>query len=171
MYRTLIYGPVKQKISKIFSPINVQRTTSASIQYTAQYTVHILHTYSSKMASIKVMLVGNSGIGKTAWCNRNFRNKCASVHVPTLGVEMTPTVFGDIPVNIWEVAGDSRFMGLGSGYCIDASAAIIFAKAEEDENTWRKFLQIAGAIPVLVANPKKSEISMQDLIDLIDRAT
>lgn len=82
----------------------------------------------------KVILVGDSGVGKSVWTNTLLGVTTRTV--PTLGVELKAIGVGNevlhplMPragssVRAWDTAGDPRFRGLGSGYYVGAALAIV----------------------------------------------
>ena len=79
--------------------------------------------------SLKIVILGDGGVGKTALIQRLMTGQYNSVYEPTLGVNVTPIVFettkGLIRFNVWDCAGQERFQGLGEGYCVGADGAIV----------------------------------------------
>ena len=75
----------------------------------------------------KVVLVGDSGVGKSTLVRRALTGEFEPNYKPTLGVEVTPIVRGHPPqrFNVWECAGDPRYAGLGDGYYVQAHIAIV----------------------------------------------
>ncbi|EGG19412.1 GTP-binding nuclear protein Ran [Cavenderia fasciculata] len=78
---------------------------------------------------IKLVLVGDGGVGKTTFVKRHLTGEFESRYIPTLGVAVHPltffTNFGKITFNIWDTAGQERFGGLRDGYYIQGQCAII----------------------------------------------
>ena len=79
--------------------------------------------------SIKIVLMGDGGVGKSAlighWINHTFEKK----YVATFGVSVTPltisTNYGDFHLDIWDTAGQEKFGGLFDGYLIGAQAVLL----------------------------------------------
>jgi len=97
----------------------------------------------------KVMLVGDSGCGKTTWVQRLLTGKFEKKQLATVGVEVHPLIVeyasGSVCLNIWDVAGSERFGGLRDGYMVDAEAAIIMVSSSNPNpkksiDSWRKIL-------------------------------
>ncbi len=76
-----------------------------------------------------MLLVGDGGIGKTAYLKRLLSNEFKRGYVPTLGVEVYTLRFvkktGPFDVEVWDVAGQEKFGRMRKGYYEKASAAII----------------------------------------------
>ena len=74
-------------------------------------------------------MVGDGGTGKTTVLKRHLTGEFEKKYVATLGVEVHPFVFhnnrGPIKFNIWDTAGQEKFVGLGDGYYIQAQCAIM----------------------------------------------
>ncbi len=86
------------------------------------------------MSSYKIILVGDSGVGKTTLIHRHLTGEFTTEHKPTLGVEVDPISFdsnhGKIMFNVWDTAGDERYNGLGDGYYVGAQGAIIMVDTQ-----------------------------------------
>ena len=80
----------------------------------------------------KVCLIGPPQVGKTRVVYKCMGNPITQHHqyTPSLVVEVHPYMFRrngrDICVNIWDMAGDPRFLGLGGGYLIKAKLCVIY---------------------------------------------
>jgi len=85
---------------------------------------------SSSAPRFKLLVVGDAGVGKTAFINRHRTGEFEKRYIATQGVEVNPLPFntsvGQIVFNVWDTAGQERFSGLGEGYAIGSHAAIIF---------------------------------------------
>ena len=78
----------------------------------------------------KIILIGNTGVGKTSYCDRLVHNKYNDIFLPTLGVDFFAkhmklddnTV---IKTHIWDTAGQEKFNGIIKHYYKDIAGAII----------------------------------------------
>lgn len=81
--------------------------------------------------TFKCILVGDGGVGKTAFVRRHLTGEFQQIYTPTLGVDVHPLVFNtntptkQVRFNVWDCAGQEKFSGLGSGYYGRADCAII----------------------------------------------
>ena len=83
--------------------------------------------------AFKVVLVGDSGVGKSAFLRRvvdgSFDDDSAASPRPTVGAEVHPLHFttnhGALDLHVWDTAGLDKYAGLRSGYYIQADAAVI----------------------------------------------
>ena len=86
----------------------------------------------------KVCLIGAARSGKSAFCRDALGSDFKENYVPTLGVEVHPltlhTTIGDVMLNLWDIAGDERYGGLGDGYYIQSKAAIVFCDVTRPES-------------------------------------
>lgn len=84
----------------------------------------------SKFSTYKLVLVGESGVGKTTFVKRHRFGNFEKKHIPTLGVEVHPlrfhTTIGEVCFNTWDIAGNPKFIGLADGYYIQGHCAMVF---------------------------------------------
>jgi len=78
----------------------------------------------------KVVVIGDSSVGKTCIWSRFTRNEFISNSKPTIGVdfghgEVTLDDGTKVKVQIWDTAGQDRFRALTKGYYRGACAALI----------------------------------------------
>lgn len=110
--------------------------------------------------SIKVVLIGDSRVGKTTFIKKLAYGEFEKKHIPTLGVEVHPFSLNGKKFNVWDCAGDPRFTGFKDGYYIQSDAAIIFAdstnaKSIKNIEKWRsEFAKVAPNAKVLVCKTK-----------------
>ena len=79
--------------------------------------------------SIKFVIVGDSGVGKTNILNRYIRNAFYLDGKSTIGIELETKMFKIqdkyIKLNIWDTAGQERFKSVTQAYYKGAKGAII----------------------------------------------
>jgi GTP-binding nuclear protein Ran len=82
-----------------------------------------------EMPTFELVLVGDSGTGKTTFAKRLLTGEFEEKYVATLGAEVHPVVFhtnrGPIRFNVWDTAGQETFGDLRDGYYIRGQCAII----------------------------------------------
>ena len=117
------------------------------------------------MKQYKLVIVGDGGVGKTSYVKRLLDNTFVSNYIPTLGVDVVPYIINvnDTPVkfNIWDTAGQEKFIGLKDGYLIGADCAIVMvrdrlASFETHIETVRR---MCGDIPVIIVINKKRKFT------------
>src|SRR3990167_4185059 len=64
----------------------------------------------------KVILHGTAGVGKTVLFNAMQGIPRTPMYIATLGCDVAPVVHVDVVFNVWDLAGDLKFCGLGSEY-------------------------------------------------------
>jgi len=119
----------------------------------------------SEIAStFKVVVVGSSGVGKTAVVRQLVDGKFTEEGQPTIGVEFkTYSLLADgenIKLQIWDTAGQERFRSVSKAYFRNSTGAILVfdvtnRQSFEDLNHWHNDLtQLAqpNAYIVLVCN-------------------
>lgn len=82
----------------------------------------------------KVILVGDSNVGKSTYVNYLLTNKFTEEYSQTFGADVYPYVFnsnyGPIIFEFWDCAGKYENRGIDSGYYISANGAIIMYNDE-----------------------------------------
>ena len=92
--------------------------------------------------SKKVILIGDSGVGKTSILNRSVYNKFEPEQLTTLGAsfkskEVFFSLEGEqksIKLQIWDTAGQEKFQSLTKMYFRDAKAALIVYDITDKES-------------------------------------
>lgn len=83
----------------------------------------------STVVTIKVVLLGNSGVGKSSIGLRFAQDRFLEEQEPTLGAAyLSKTLTHDgkrIKINIWDTAGQERYRAMARMYYQDAQAAIL----------------------------------------------
>lgn len=77
----------------------------------------------------KIVLIGESGVGKTTFLKRHLTGEFETKHVKTMGVRVNIPTFdttkGKFRLKIWDTAGDHKFVGLREGYYKGSDAAVV----------------------------------------------
>lgn len=117
-----------------------------------------------KGVALKLVVVGDGGVGKTTFLKRHRTGEFEKKYVATMGVEVLPLSFttshGPVVFNCWDTAGQEKLGGLRDGYYIGAHAAIImfdvtarssYAKVPQ----WYKDLtRVCEGIPIVLVGNK-----------------
>jgi GTP-binding nuclear protein Ran len=101
------------------------------------------------MRTYKLVIIGDGGVGKTTFIRRVLGDPFHPSYIATIGVDVRPFDFGGVTFNIWDCAGQEKFMGLAEGYFIQADCAIVMCDHHESSiknaATWiRKFKSVPG---------------------------
>jgi len=76
----------------------------------------------------KVCLLGEGGVGKTAFLHKLLTGKFEQRYVPTCGVDVQ-TLIGSRTFNVWDCAGQENFRGLSDAYYMGAHGALLMCDA------------------------------------------
>ena len=110
----------------------------------------------------KVVIIGDTGVGKTALMNRFLFDKFDPESMPTLGAQSKPRIVdvpgeGQIKLTLWDTAGQEKFKSLTRMYFQDAEAALIvydttFQESFESAAKWVEDLKANANVPdILIA--------------------
>jgi len=108
-----------------------------------------------KRTLLKVILLGDSGVGKTSLLERYITNKFSIMYKATIGADfMTKEVELDknrlVTLQLWDTAGQERFQSLGTSFYRGADCCVLvydvtMKEAFDDLELWRReFLLHAG---------------------------
>ena len=123
------------------------------------------------MDRIKVVLIGNGGVGKTSLMTRLLEGRFERKYISTLGADVSPLVFstnyGTIFFDVWDTAGQEKFGGLCEGYFIGSKAAIVMFEQStsfglKTIKQWTtSYSGVAPATPVAICRTK-TDIAQPD---------
>jgi len=100
----------------------------------------------SKKILLKVIILGDSGVGKTSLMNQFVNHKYSSVYKATIGADfLTKDLVVDdheVTMQIWDTAGNERFQSLGVAFYRGADCCALCydvndQKTFESLNNWR----------------------------------
>ncbi|XP_077287338.1 RAS oncogene family member Rab7 [Arctopsyche grandis] len=84
---------------------------------------------SRKKVLLKVIILGDSGVGKTSLMNQFVNNKFSNQYKATIGADfLTKEVVVDdraVTVQIWDTAGQERFQSLGVAFYRGADCCVL----------------------------------------------
>jgi len=82
-----------------------------------------------KKVLLKIIILGESGVGKTALLNKYVNGKFIEEHKATIGADfLTKEISVDdklITLQIWDTAGQERFQSLGNAFYRGADACVL----------------------------------------------
>mmetsp|Transcript_50081 Transcript_50081/g.108540 ORF Transcript_50081/g.108540 Transcript_50081/m.108540 type:complete len:205 (+) Transcript_50081:132-746(+) len=109
---------------------------------------------SRKKVLLKVIILGDSGVGKTSLMNQYVNKKFSNQYKATIGADfLTKEIMVDdrlVTMQIWDTAGQERFQSLGVAFYRGADSCVLCydvnsAKTFENLDSWRdEFLIQAG---------------------------
>ncbi|KAI9094934.1 ras family-domain-containing protein [Phlyctochytrium arcticum] len=101
---------------------------------------------SRKKAILKVIILGDSGVGKTSLMNQYVNKKFSNQYKATIGADfLTKEVMVDdrlATIQIWDTAGQERFQSLGVAFYRGADCCVLVydvnnVKSFETLDSWR----------------------------------
>mmetsp|Transcript_7881 Transcript_7881/g.12624 ORF Transcript_7881/g.12624 Transcript_7881/m.12624 type:complete len:205 (+) Transcript_7881:119-733(+) len=109
---------------------------------------------SRKKVLLKVIILGDSGVGKTSLMNQYVNKKFSNQYKATIGADfLTKEVMVEdrlVTMQIWDTAGQERFQSLGVAFYRGADSCVLVfdvnsTKTFENLDSWRdEFLIQAG---------------------------
>ena len=103
---------------------------------------------------MKLLIVGDGGVGKSSFLNRLKSKQIKEIHVPTLGIETEDLNYKGRQFTIWDTSGTEKFSGLKDGYYIGSDCAIIMLSDTEisynkTEHFKNMIINKCGNIPIV----------------------
>lgn len=130
----------------------------------------------SRPKMLKIVILGESGVGKTSLMERFVEHTFSQQYKATIGADFFPkdVIIDDKQVNlqIWDTAGQERYQSLGSAFYRGADACVLVydmtdARSFEALDSWRDEFLISAA-------PRDPDsfpfVVMGNKVDVIDRA-
>jgi GTP-binding nuclear protein Ran len=105
--------------------------------------------------SVKLLIVGDGGVGKTSYVKKLKWGNFNPNYVPTLGVDNWQIQYKNKTINIWDTTGQEKFCGLKEGYYIGSDCVIIMLDDRKltlkSLSLYRKKIkEYSGDIPFIV---------------------
>lgn len=132
----------------------------ASLTTTYYYYLLLFTMTTTKIPNYKLLLVGDGGVGKTAFLRCHRTGEFERRYIATMGVEVHPlkfhTNYGPVNLHVWDVAGQEKFGGLRDAYYIHSDAAMIMfsigsSLSYSNVPTWHRDVTAkAGNIPIVI---------------------
>jgi len=133
-------------------------------------------SYLSPDYSFKIIVVGNSGVGKTSLLMRLCDDIFSNVYISTIGIDFkikTFTLDNDyVKLQIWDTAGQDRFNTIVSSYYRNINALIVVfdlsnLKSFTDIDTWisncNKYSDTTNVFTFIIGS--KSDIKCSSITD------
>lgn len=127
---------------------------------------------SQAVRRFKLIIAGDGNAGKTKFIHRYLTGGYNEKYIPTLGVDVHSLLFGTskgkIAFDVWDVAGENQYAGLGDGYFINANCAIVMfdrtsLKSYENAKKWyESIVRMCGKIPIILCGNK---VDRKDIFD------
>jgi Ras-related protein Rab-7A len=111
---------------------------------------------------LKMVLLGDAGVGKSALMQRFVQNKFSGQYHPTVGADFASKeilVHGRlVTLQLWETAGQERFKSLGTAFYRGADACLLVcdvtdARSFERLDAWREDFLLHAALPDVATFP------------------
>ncbi|OHT08391.1 Ras-related protein Rab-15 [Tritrichomonas foetus] len=130
----------------------------------------LLGNQQDKSLHYKIVMVGNSGVGKTALVEKLSGNNFSDTHIPTVGAQFTSkeTIINEhkVSLELWDTAGQEVFRSLVGLYTREANGAFLLFDitsklSYDDIPKWLDFLKENAPTAKIVIFGNKSDISEQ----------
>ena len=112
---------------------------------------------------LKILLIGDSSVGKTCMILKYIDNNFPETHIATIGVEYkSKIIYTDkykITLNIWDTSGQERFKSITKSFFINANGALFVydisnIKSFENVKNWIKDSEIYGKFDSIICGNK-----------------
>ncbi|GMH69755.1 hypothetical protein TL16_g05233 [Triparma laevis f. inornata] len=127
-----------------------------------------------KKVLLKIIILGDSGVGKTSLMNQYVSKRFTSQYKATIGADfLTKEIMVDdklVTLQIWDTAGQERFQSLGVAFYRGADACMLTyditnPKSFDSLDSWRQeFL-----VQVRNCEERSDELTMHDIIFILTR--
>jgi small GTP-binding protein len=128
--------------------------------------------------SFKFIIIGSSGVGKTALLKRLVDDRYSTESQSTIGVEFDSTyveVDGQsIKLQIWDTAGQERFRSIAKAYFRNAVGVVLVfdiceSKTFEDVNMWlREVRSLCDPTAVVILVGNKSDLASSRAVTMAE---
>lgn len=127
--------------------------------------------------SLKVILVGSSGVGKTSLVSAFFENPFDNQDLPTVApASCTATVTLDdgtkVVLQIWDTAGQERFQSISQMFYRDSHVAFVCYDLEREDTVEQWVDRVRNQVPqcnILLVTTKADLLSQEDQVSCADR--
>jgi small GTP-binding protein len=132
----------------------------------------------SGIPTYKFIVVGSSGVGKTAILKRLVEDTFTDDSLSTIGVEFDSTVVvvdnNKVKLQIWDTAGQERFRSIAKAYYRNAAGVFVVydltdRPSFDDLNSWMSDIHAlcdANAVVLLIAN--KADLASRRVVTVAE---
>jgi small GTP-binding protein len=132
----------------------------------------------SSTLSYKFIIIGSSGVGKTAILKRLIENSFTEDSASTIGVEFDSTILAindrKVKLQIWDTAGQERFRSISKAYYRNAVGVILVfditdRKSFDELNSWLNDIHTlcdTNAVIQLIGN--KADLKSHRVVNLAE---
>ena len=125
---------------------------------------------------LKIVIVGESGVGKTNFLFRFIESKYMNVVAPTLGIDYKskvctlPKSKKNVKINLWDTAGQERYMSLNKIFFQRVQGVMLMyditnRESYEKLSKWAKFInEQAYSVPVILIGNKVDDESENRIV-------
>jgi len=112
------------------------------------------------MSDHNIVFVGDGGVGKTALLTNMLCGRFEKYYCATVGAEVHPMKFGNVAVNVWDVAGQDKYGKLREYYYAKADAVAIMFDVTHNksyrnvEKWYNEVYDVMPDIPVVLIGNK-----------------
>lgn len=108
------------------------------------------------MTLYKLILVGDSGTGKTAYINRVVTGNFERSHIPTLDTTISNVVSNEVPFTVWDIPSTTFApSGLENADCAIIMFDVLCMNTYINVKRWYHTIrQICGDIPIVLCGNK-----------------
>ena len=112
---------------------------------------------------LKILLIGDTAVGKTCMILKYIDNNFPETHIATIGVEYkSKVIYTDkykITLNIWDTSGQERFKSITKSFFINANGALFVyditnIKTYENVKNWIKDSEMYGKFDSIICGNK-----------------
>ncbi|CAL6053867.1 Rab1a [Hexamita inflata] len=122
------------------------------------------------MNSYKLILVGESAVGKTSLVRRYMYNDFMDFHAATIVTSFVSKKFDNFRMDIWDSAGQERFQSLVQMYFRGTQTALVLFSAQ-DFNSFNQVKYWVNAVREKTGNTDVQIIVVENKIDVENRTT
>lgn len=137
-------------------------------KYNPESSIKIYKQYISSTKKFKLILLGNSLVGKSCFIEKCTRGTFVTEYIPTVGSKQYSYEFkNEVLFDVYDCAGKDEYSIHGAGYYIHGQCAIIMCSLESPDSvrsisSWlRELKQVCGDIPIILCGNKSDSSNIK----------